>query len=381
MIINPYYTIRQIDNKTFLLPYGQGITEYFHGMELNSTSLFMYETLLKVQDRDKLYEEVLSEYGISPDSDDAKSIAKDVRMFMSAMNSYGVIKDDIDYTTKPTMRLMMGGIRVDLIGSKETISPLFKKFETKSRKKSELVISIFTNLPTIRSIGNCIIRNDALNVYDCEDKYLLDCSFEGGNKLELEINKAGSQAAVYVKKLNPATLLDDIFMSIRPLLLYKASLMNRFVIHSCSILYNNKVWIFSGHSGMGKSTHTNMWHDIIGTPIINGDINMLGIDEGKAYVYGIPWCGTSEICSTETYELGGIILLAQCDNDRIEHLEHARASYAVSQRIISPVWTNEQFNKAVDFAESITALIPVCRLLCTKNPSAVDCAKAWIDKQ
>ena len=37
-----------------------------------------------------------------------------------------------------------------------------------------------------------------------------------------------------------------------------------------------KYGIFSGHSGMGKSTHTNLWKEQFGTEIINGDLNLIG---------------------------------------------------------------------------------------------------------
>ena len=32
-----------------------------------------------------------------------------------------------------------------------------------------------------------------------------------------------------------------------------------FALHSASLLYLEKAWLFSGPSGMGKSTHTALW--------------------------------------------------------------------------------------------------------------------------
>lgn len=85
-----------------------------------------------------------------------------------------------------------------------------------------------------------------------------------------------------------------------------------FAIHSASILYREKgMAFFPGHSGMGKSTHTGLWHQLLGTPFLNGDLNLLGIHENRIMVYGIPWCGTSGIYTIKTYELGGIVLLGR----------------------------------------------------------------------
>lgn len=46
-----------------------------------------------------------------------------------------------------------------------------------------------------------------------------------------------------------------------------------------------------------------------GTPLLNGDLNLIGEENGQFFVYGIPWCGTSGICTTEKQRLGGIVLL------------------------------------------------------------------------
>ncbi len=38
--------------------------------------------------------------------------------------------------------------------------------------------------------------------------------------------------------------------------------------------------VFSGYSGMGKSTHTALWHDLIERLIFNGDLNLIGTKDG-----------------------------------------------------------------------------------------------------
>ena len=63
--------------------------------------------------------------------------------------------------------------------------------------------------------------------------------------------------------------------------LFAAQKHGKFAIHSASILYKEKAWLFSGHSGMGKSTHTQMWHDLLQTPYLNGDLNLLAMENSK----------------------------------------------------------------------------------------------------
>ena len=56
------------------------------------------------------------------------------------------------------------------------------------------------------------------------------------------------------------------------------------------------------------------------TPVLNGDLNILGIKDGMPCVYGLPWCGTSEIYTTTTYPLGGIVFLKQAPFNRVDFL-------------------------------------------------------------
>ena len=86
---------------------------------------------------------------------------------------------------------------------------------------------------------------------------------------------------------------------------------------------------------MGKSTHTALWHDLIGTPYLNGDLNLIGIKDGYYQVYGIPWCGTSGIFTTKTYPLGGLILLGRASDDHLETLDDTLKTLRVMQRLIS----------------------------------------------
>ena len=66
---------------------------------------------------------------------------------------------------------------------------------------------------------------------------------------------------------------DSLFLAIRPVFLFLAQKKGMFVLHSASLLYLEKAWLFSGPSGMGKSTHTALWKKLFDTPFLNGDLN------------------------------------------------------------------------------------------------------------
>ena len=126
-----------------------------------------------------------------------------------------------------------------------------------------------------------------------------------------------------------------------------------FALHSASLLYLEKAWLFSGPSGMGKSTHTALWKKLFATPFLNGDLNLIGKEGEKFVVYGIPWCGTSKIFTTEKKELGGIVLLEKAPSEELVSLTEEQKTLRVMQRMISPPWTAELMVKNLKFAEAV----------------------------
>ena len=171
----------------------------------------------------------------------------------------------------------------------------------------------------------------------------------------------------------------DLFHAIRHSFLYLAQLHGMIVLHSASLLYQNRAWLFSGHSGAGKSTHTNLWKELYGVLLINGDLNLLSVEGGQPVVHGLPWCGTSGIADTHSYPLGGIFLVKKSLQNYAEIPDCSHAQLLVAQRLISPGWTEALMRTNLRLVASITPHILVCRLYCTKSPEAAGVAKQAVD--
>ncbi|MCD8068013.1 MAG: PqqD family protein, partial [Lachnospiraceae bacterium] len=190
----------------------------------------------------------------------------------------------------------------------------------------------------------CLLKDPQLCVTEDESTYYF--SFPSAQQLPYgEIGKDGSRAAFYYRPAGlgadfpSETLREEFFHSLRLAFLYHAQKKGLFAIHSASILYQGKAWLFSGHSGMGKSTHARLWTQLYETPQLNGDLNLLAVTPDGPMVYGMPWCGTSGIYTDQAYPLGGGILLKQDRQDFCEELSPDKKTLLLSQRLISPVWT------------------------------------------
>ena len=173
-----------------------------------------------------------------------------------------------------------------------------------------------------------------------------------------------------------------LFHAIRIVFLYKAFLKGMVAIHSASILYKNKVWLFSASAGTGKSTHAGLWKELFDTKIVNGDLNLIGVKNEKPVVYGLPWCGTSNTFDVKTYRLGGVILLKRSRTNFVEDLSEDEKELFVQQRIISPSWDKSFTDTQFEIVENIIKEgAIVARLNCTKDYEAAIVMKEYIDKK
>jgi hypothetical protein len=98
-------------------------------------------------------------------------------------------------------------------------------------------------------------------------------------------------------------------------LLYYEGMM----LHASAVAYGGRAYLFSGPSGVGKSTHTRLWKQIFGDNaiIFNDDKPALRFRDGRWYAYGTPWCGKDGINANLKMPLAGICFLEQGEDNRI----------------------------------------------------------------
>ena len=375
------YLLQTINDTSWLLPYGQAVADQKKGCQLNDTGVFIWQTLAQPMSEPQLIAALAEHYEI--DSHDLPALSADIHTFVRDMLNMGYLREDLTPLGTPLYRTMqIAKLRIDLYGPAEIFPTSFEAFyiETNDSQSVNQQIEAVLTPPSWCPPGNVLIQNRELTLYENENMYRIVFP-EMANIFEARMTKNGHYVRIYCRQPMNQEESDHIFHAIRFFFLYLAGMHGLFALHSASILYHGKAWLFSGHSGMGKSTHTALWHDWIGTPYLNGDLNLIGIENGQYQVYGIPWCGTSGIFTTKTYPLGGIVLLGRASEDHLELLDDAEKALRVMQRLISPSWTTDELKANLAFASDLSQQIPVYYLCCTKNPSAVDIIKTAIDKE
>lgn len=375
-----YYTLTRIAGIPYLLPFGQGIADHKHGVKINDTGAVLWNLLEKPSSEPELLAAFAKEYSLS--EGEKASVAEDIVPFLTSLRQLGIIVPDNPFSSPAADEhyFSIAGISVKICGNRSFLSPELFSFSSSPAETVDFTITLSHGNEKVLSKQALILENRELIIYASADNYLIYFP-SSVNIRYATLAKDGTVSTLYLSYTPTECREEEIFHTIRLLFLYRASLCHIYAIHSASILYRGKIFVFSAPSGTGKSTHTNLWKELFGVPVINGDLNLLAIDQNHAMVHGLPWCGTSEIYHTKSYPLGGIILLQQYQENEIVSLSPDEKALGILQRLISPAWNSSQLKQNLTFAEKLSSMVPVCRLRCTKDTKAAEVMKQYIDRQ
>lgn len=372
------FALYAIKGVHYLLPYGQNIAEHRYSMRFNDTTRLFYEPLLRGTTEQELLELLCRRYDAK--KEDIPALQADISSFLIQMEHFGMLESSLpNPSPEADYRFHIGPVFLGYHGPRELLHPSFFDFETtRADVKTDMIISVSLQAPSSRAVGTLLLRTEELGICQTENSYLFLYPADYGI-LEAEVSLDGSSAVFYCDAPVSDALCEKLFHAIRFAYLIRAQHLGAYAIHSASILYREKAWLFSGPSGTGKSTHTALWQKLYDTPYLNGDLNLLGLEAGKPVVYGLPWCGTSGLYTTVTRPLGGITFLKQAATNELLPLSPQEAVLRLSQRLISPSWTATLLAKNLAFAEDFSGRTSLFYLQCTKEDDAAMVMKAAID--
>lgn len=172
-------------------------------------------------------------------------------------------------------------------------------------------------------------------------------------------------------KLTDSRLFDALGLD------YIMSHNHRVILHSSFISWQGGGILFTAPSGTGKSTQADLWkrHEE-GVTIINGDRSILGFKEGRAWVYGLPFCGTSGIAENMDCPLRAVVVLRQGRENQIRRLGQREAFSLLLSECTVNTWDTEGTENIMDLLIRIVRTVPVYYFACLPDFSAVEMLKA-----
>lgn len=249
----------------------------------------------------------------------------------------------------------------------------FQKFETDTNKESQARYDLFVvdELPALE--GKCISERMDLKVCQNGSREKRRMNFVGmkqpyGQYEEISKN----HMKLYLKREFVHMInVDTVFVSLFSM--EKRMVMDDAMVLHCSVLkVGDGVILFSGPSGIGKSTHAGLWERYRGARVINGDRTLLKKENDRWTSLGWPICGSSEICYNESYPVKAVVFLGQAQENAGGRLRCFDAIKAMISQTTVNGWNPKFVEQIWNLVEDFALQIPVFEYVCNMEESAVD---------
>lgn len=409
------YSLTTFGDIHYLIPFGQAVSCQGRAVKLNNTGVIMWNHLQKYIDSEPDCNSIISCSGkvydawikslydtFEADCDsDRQTISNDAAEFIRMLHSSHVLGSSLFHNkiNKDTVHkdFTIAGINVSFDGPSLMFPEDFNTFLTNDNYcTADLCITVDGTLSRNYPTGTLLIQNRDVCIFkEPDNSYLIlfnnfsvikECEISPDFKLcnlfyqIPSMKETGKCIHALLNEIDYKTGNYETFHAIRMAFLLYAKMKGIYALHSASFIYRDKLWLISAPAGTGKSTHANLWNQEYGTPVINGDLNFIDINEETLYVKGSPWCGTSGIFDNQTYELGGIIFLSQGrDNTAASQDNFADRTLLVANRLISPSWTADMLENNIKGASAIAHGCLIFSLSCDATPKAAKACKDFID--
>lgn len=146
---------------------------------------------------------------------------------------------------------------------------------------------------------------------------------------------------------------------------------NSLMLHGSTICVDGKAYLFTAPCGTGKSTHTRLWRELLGTRavMVNDDKPFLRISPTGVLACGSPWCGKHGLAANICVPLAGICSLHRGQRNSIrsadgdELLEILRLQSHIPE---DPMLAQKTFS----LIDSLRSMVPLWVLHCNQDLEA-----------
>ncbi len=152
------------------------------------------------------------------------------------------------------------------------------------------------------------------------------------------------------------------------------------IFHSAFIEKDGRAILFTAPSGVGKSTQAELWRKHRGARVINGDCSVIRKTKDGVRAYSLPFSGTSGICQKGDFPLCAVVYLGQAPENKVTRLRGIQAFKAFYEGAKLSAWDKTDGTFSADVISTFAAEVPVFRLDCLPDESAVVALEAALEK-
>jgi hypothetical protein len=146
---------------------------------------------------------------------------------------------------------------------------------------------------------------------------------------------------------------------------------DRVCFHAACVSTDQGGILFSGPSGIGKSTQAQLWCDHRGAKLLNGDRPILQRTEQGFLAWGSPYAGSSRCHVNASVPVSALVFLAQEPCNRVRRLKPPEAFRRIYAGLTMYTWDREFMNRAVELALELASTVPCLEFGCVPDETAV----------
>ena len=152
----------------------------------------------------------------------------------------------------------------------------------------------------------------------------------------------------------------------------------RMILHASCVETPLGGVLFSGPSGIGKSTQADLWHRFRGSEILNGDRVILHRQGGQWMASGSPYAGSSRYFINRSIPVTAVVMLEQGQENQPISLTPPEAFRLLYPQLLVNSWNLAFVKRICDLCQELIQTIPVIRFSCTPDLNAVQALDAWL---
>jgi hypothetical protein len=155
-------------------------------------------------------------------------------------------------------------------------------------------------------------------------------------------------------------------------LLSRLALDGGLVLHAAGVSFQEQGYVFTGASGTGKSTISQLFADQ-GALVLSDERVILRRQGTTVSVYGTPWVGSGQYAAQASRTMTGLYGISHGeDHHRLEPLSPMKTMSLLLQQAFLPHWDRVAMEATLDFLASLTTHVPCFSLAFLKQSNVVD---------
>ena len=187
----------------------------------------------------------------------------------------------------------------------------------------------------------------------------------------LRILRRGTHSAIELKASSfPCGITNDVILTCMQAVHHIVE-AGGFMLHASWICHRGKAILFTGPSGMGKSTQAALWERYRGAELINGDRAAVFVTANGVEVRGIPYCGSSGVNKNRTMPLAAVVCLSQAAENSVTRLSGVSAFRQIWEGCSVNLWNDADIAKVTQTVADTVTAVPTFHLACTPDERAV----------